>query len=76
MQPSRQAIEIVDKWWPVADTQPRKTEQSVTDFNLAMINCQEELIIFHVSNGDVAEDRIQPAYKTVQDLRRRRGASV
>jgi hypothetical protein len=75
MQPSRQAIEIVDKWWPVADTQPRKTEQAVTDFNLAMLNCQAELIIFHVANGDVAEDRIQPAYKTVLDLRSR-GASV
>jgi hypothetical protein len=74
MQPSRQAIEIVDKWWPVADSQPRKTEQANMDFALAMLNCQAELIFLHVANGDVAEDRIQPAYQTILDLRKR-GAS-
>ena len=68
-------VEIVDRWWPSEDTTPRKSRETIESFGLAMLNCQVELIAFHLANGHVAKDRKPVAYKTIQELRQR-GASL
>ena len=70
-----EVVEIVDRWWPSDDTTPRKSRETLESFGLAMLNCQVELIAFHLANGDVAASRKPVAYKTIQDLRQR-GASL
>jgi hypothetical protein len=68
-------VEIVDRWWPSDDTTPRKSRETLENFGLAMLNCQVELIAFHLANGHVATSRRPIAYKTIQELRQR-GASL
>ena len=70
-----EVVEIVDRWWPSDDTTPRKSRETLESFGLAMLNCQVELIAFHLANGDVAKDRRPVAYKTIHELRQR-GASL
>jgi hypothetical protein len=68
-------VEIVDRWWPSDDTTPRKSRETLESFGLAMLNCQVELIAFHLEHGHVERGRRPIAYKTIQDLRER-GASL
>jgi hypothetical protein len=68
-------VEIVDRWWPSEDTTPRKSRETLESFAVAMLNCQVELIAFHLANGHVATSRRPIAYKTIQELRQR-GASL